>query len=652
MSISLPPSCGTARSYLAQIDLALCAVHEGTKVPLAARVWPDGFDRSILHFLPITVRIHNCFLNENLMEGNAPLTAEDLLKVPNFGRTSLRDLLLIVERFLLECAQIDNTASSLLIRWSEDVPETGGDSTNSPTRTIADCSPWKHVGESLLQLLATSADLLGTLTLADALHPELRRLASRMGVAPTLSSIGVHEVVERAQSLPVLVATRLRRVLEAASDRQHTIILARMLQTPPTTLEEVGRQLAISPARVRQIQIRLEHKINEALGEELRIIAATLKDHIDPIVPEFDLESRIEGVLPGESPTVYGLFRKSLIAAMGLTLDNGMYIDDQTTEVLRNVRANVQSLADDVGLVNEQQLIENLPSEDWQQYWPWLRKRSGLHDLHGMLTLRITVTARAKAALMSIGRSATREEIASVCKVEDSRMVSAMLSRIPSVTKADKERWGLREWIDDEYNGIIGEIVQRIEEDGGATTTERLLTELPTKFNVSPNSVRACMQTRRFEVRDGSVSLASASSVRLRHFDDVIHGRDDHGAPYWTFLIESRHLEGYSVLGVPPEFAKALGCSPDSGLGVRVDNLPDCRALSLRWRLTSKAGASLGCLSEPLRQLGLRPGDHARVTITGTRSVLLNAQDTSAKPRQPIEADATLERILQRRRAL
>ena len=183
-------------------------------------------------------------------------------------------------------------------------------------------------------------------------------------------------------------------------------------------------------------------------------------------------------------------------------------------------------------------------------------EKSGLHDFHGILALRDTTKARVKAALMSIGRSATRDEIASVCGFEDSQTVGATLSNIPSVARADKERWGLREWIDDEYDGIIGEILQRIEEDGGTTTTERLLTELPSKFNVSPASVRAYMQTPRFEIRDGSVSLASTSRIQLRDLDDVIHGRDDSGAPYWTFVVESRYFEGYSVVGVPPEFAE------------------------------------------------------------------------------------------------
>lgn len=238
-----------------------------------------------------------------------------------------------------------------------------------------------------------------------------------------------------------------------------------------------------------------------------------------------------------------------------------------------------------------------------------------------------------------------------MCGQEPNR-VGASLSNIPSVVKADRDRWGLRDWIDDEYDGIVGEIVQRIEEDGGVTTTERLLREIPTKFNVSEQSVRAYMYTPRFEIWNGSISLANPASIHLRDLDDVIDGRDQNGAPYWIFVVEDRYFHGYSVVGLPPEFAKALGCEPDSGVDVEIQNLPDCRALSLNWRLASLTGASLGYVAEPLELLGLQSGDRVRVTIASSSAVTLGPHDESSQTSASPEADATLERILRRRRAI
>ena len=282
-----------------------------------------------------------------------------------------------------------------------------------------------------------------------------------------------------------------------------------------------------------------------------------------------------------------------------------------------------------------------MPFEDWQQFWPWLCARHGFHKLFGILSIRDSTKARTKAALLSIGRPATRAEIGRLCGVEETR-VGAHLSNVPSVVRADKDRWGLKDWIDDEYDGIVGEIIQRINEDGGATTTERLMRELPSKFNVSASSVRAYMYSRKFEIRDGLISVANVSSLQLRQLDDVIGGRDAAGAPYWTFAVEDRFFEGYSVTGVPPEFAKALGCEPEGLASVRMANFPDCRHLSLSWRLASTTGVTMGYVATPLERLGLRPGQRARVTIRGPLLVELTQEPDQVQQPSGTDVDAIL----------
>ena len=429
------------------------------------------------------------------------------------------------------------------------------------------------------------------------------------------------------------------------------IIEHRLLRVPPKTLEEIGSLVGVTRERIRQIQSRVEGKIRMALGRELRIIAWTLKEQLDHIIPECEFERRIEELLPDDPPLTKGLFRQRLITAMGYTLQEGVYLDKQASRVVEEIGASARKLADDVGLVDDEQLIAELPSEDWRRFWPWLRERCGLHDLHGSLGIRDSAKARAKAALLSVGRPATREEIAAVCGLEEAR-IGGHLSNIASVARADKDRWGLKEWIDDEYDGIVGEIIQRIAEDGGVTTTDRLLREIPGQFDVSASSVRAYMQTPKFVIRDGCISMANVSSLPLRHLDDVIDGRDGNGAPYSRFTVEARFFDGYSVTGIPPEFAKALGCKPDEGKSVRIANLPGCRDLSIRWPLASTTGASLGYLADPLRQLGAQPGQRVRVTIRGLGLVDLTVEDEGMERSSTNHADTILARMKNRRRAL
>ena len=383
----------------------------------------------------------------------------------------------------------------------------------------------------------------------------------------------------------------------------------------------------------------------------MRIVASVLKERLGHVVAQSEVERRIDTLLPADENLVTRLVRRALIDEMSFTLDRGVYLDKRATEELDDIRVSTRRLADDVGLVVEQEIVASLPSEEWRRFWPWVRERCGLYELFGSLGIRDSGKARAKAALISIGRAATREEIAKMCGFNENK-TGSHLSVIPSVVKADKDRWGLKEWVDDEYDGITGEIIQRIEEDGGATTTKRLLTELPSKFGVNPMSVRAYMQTAKFTIRDGWISLASKSSIRLRDLDDVIDGRDDTRAPYWTFPVEARYFDGYSVPSVPPEFAKALGCAPDGSEQVQLENLPDCRDLSISWRLASITGASLGYVGEPLKRLGLEPGERARITIKGPCLVQLTADDGSPQPPRDREADGILERIMQRRKVL
>ena len=669
------PSPAEARAYLSQIEDALHAVRKGSLLPPDAVVWPAGLDRSLLYDLPLSTLTQNCLQRAIPTRDHLPLRTLTLLRNPNFGRTLLADLLLTVEKYLVDCtvapevSRHDSPRSVVPDRTSTNIVDAGHDSdevlsegSNPAAESLRSLlvtidrlrSPsqrWRHATESLRSLLAASADILGTPSLADALRPELLRLASRMGLDNTLRSVPLHEAMLGTPSLPALVVRRLRETLNGFSERQLAVIEARVVQTPPATLEEVGRRFRVTRERVRQIQKRLEPKVEAALGEELHIIASTLQECLEPVIAAAELERRIDLIAHDDSATVTAMFRNALIRAMGFTLDGDHYTHESAEKVIRRVRVYARELADDVGLVQEGDLITSLPDETWQRFWPWLRRRSGLHSFYGSLALRNSAKARAKAALLSIGRPATREEIGVVCGQEPNR-VGANLSNIPSIVKADRDRWGLRDWIDDEYDGIVGEIIQRIEEDGGVTTTDRLLREIPAKFNVSPQSVSAYMQTPRFDVRDGSISLANPASIRLRDLDDVIDGRDEDGAPFWTFVVERRYFDGYSVMGVPPEFAKALGCEPDSGGDIRIGNLPNCRSLSVRWPLASTTGASVGYVAEPLRMLDLQTGDRARITIVGTRLVRLGPDYGNTRSRPPQEADATLARILKRRRAI
>ena len=571
--------------------------------------------------------------------------------MPNFGRTSLRDLLLTVANFLNECIRAGNQGSQNTAEPVEGAPHEPNRTDTAVPSAQTPQMPWGDAGQILNPLLAAASELHGGKTLADVLNPQVMELAKQMGIASAVDAIRIGHVTEGTPGLVSVTLSRVAMAIDTASETERTIIEHRMLRTPQTTLAEVGARVGVSRERIRQVQAKIERKIRTVLGSEIRIVASVLKERLGNVAEEGTVDRQIEEILPADQGLAARLFRRALLDEMGFTLDSGLFLDTRATKELRDIQARTRNLADDVGLVNERDVIESLPSEEWRRFWPWVRKRCGLFEHFGSLGIRDSGKARTKAALVSIGRPATSEEVARLCgfNVDKTR---SHLSVIPSVVRADKDRWGLKEWVDDEYDGITGEIIQRIEEDGGATTIERLLKELPSKFGVNPMSVRAYMHTAKFTIRDGWISLAKKSSIRLRNLDDIIDGRDGTGAPYWTFPVEARYFDGYSVPSVPPEFAKALGCAPDGGEQVQLENLPDCRDLSIRWPLASITGASLGYVGEPLRRLGLESGERARVTIKGPCLVALTADDSATEPPREREADGILNRIMQRRKVL
>ncbi len=490
---------------------------------------------------------------------------------------------------------------------------------------------WDSAKQVLARLFASAEELLDVRTFADVLSPEVMTLAHRTGLDSEVSEIGIDHLTGSASGLLSSMVIRVGDAIDLLTETERTIIDSRLISNPPETLRQLGMQFGVTKEQIRHIQKKTERKVQPALGVDLAIVASVLKERFGQVIEESELERRMDELLPVDQGRATNFLRRALLHEMGFKLDAGVFLDKQAKEELESIRGGVRKLADDVGLIDKHRFIESLPFERWRQRWSWVRKHCELVELFGSLGIRDTGKARVKAALISLGRPATRGEIARMCSYRNTR-AGSRLSVVPSIVRADKDRWALKEWVDEEYRGIAEKIIQRIEENGGATTTEKLLTELPDKFGVHKSSVRAYMETPKFVINDGWISLANKSSVQLRDLDDVIDGRDHTGAPYWSFPVDARYFEGYSVPSVPPELAKELGCEPDGNKRVSLENLPDCRDLSINWRLKSTTGASLGYVREPLRRLGLGPGRRARLTIKGYCLAQLTADDESQEP--------------------
>lgn len=294
--------------------------------------------------------------------------------------------------------------------------------------------------------------------------------------------------------------------------------------------------------------------------------------------------------------------------------------------MLAALKLKARESADEADLGDAEDLKQGLADSRWLEYWDQLLEGCGFFPLFGVLVLRDSHRVRAKAARVSIGRPATKKEIAGVCGMPEQR-VASYLSSFESVVGAGVDSWGLAARVDDVYQGIPAAIARKIEEDGGSTAVAGLLQELPAKFGIKANSVRAYMHAPRFVVRNGFVGFADASFV-YRPLEDVVDGRNAKGNPFWLFRVKQSYFRGCSIAGVPPEIAHALGCAPGGKIRVPVVNMPGARALSVIWNLSSTMGISIGYLSDSLRSRGVEEGESVQLAIEPGGTVSLAVHES------------------------
>jgi len=683
---------GSSQSTIESAYLSkLVSLVEHILPPRGLIVIPEKLDNSEVAVYPLRTRTINAIERAGLLQRQEPISVGDLLSVLNFGITSLIDLMCVAERAteMRQCFSVSipkNDHGEEPTSDEHTLQDAGQDASidenvSDETRTgeeVRITEAWDRVIRSLEKLLNAAREFYGVQTVGDALKLNLASLASALEIASSLDSVSIADLTS-GNRLAHNILNKLEIVLASMSPTERIILERRLYATRPLTLRKLGQLIDLSSERIRQLGLEIYQTLDEAIGQEVSIAARLLRERIGPFVAAQDFEYAVINffgqteldALTSELPI--SVLEKEL----NYSYADGMYLNHHAAHVVRCLKIIAPQLSDDVGLINEsalhnllrggdttridltadlideEALYKLLRKDDWAEHLPILTRFCGFHRVVGKLALRDTHKARAKAALIEIGRPATKEEIACTADLDPSR-IGGHLSAISSIARADKTRWGLEEWIDDVYEGIPAEILQRINEDGGVTTLNRLLYELPRLFGVSESSVRSYVGTPQFILNDGCVSLADPSTIALRTLEDVIDGRTVDGEPYWIFKVEDRYFDGYSLTGFPPELARELGCSPNESTRIPLTSPEGCRDLSVSWRLSSVAGASLGYLAYPLRELGVLNGSHVRLIIKSPRAIELHddANCTTPADSSVRSADSILERMKNRRKVI
>ncbi len=465
-------------------------------------------------------------------------------------------------------------------------------------------------------LFAAAGEFHGAVSVADALRLNLAELASDLGIAEVVDSYRISALTDVRVLDSVIDEIRDLRVAMPA--RKLAILDQYLFARNRRTLADLGKTFGVSRERIRQIKNQIAKEVEERVGSRVAVVVATIRRKAGSVVDEDDLRSLVAAMFEGEAvddPAV-DLARRIVEAkvAEGYRCDRGVCVGREATGILDEFAGRALELADDVGLVDGTSLRASLPDEGDRRLFELSVKRCGLVRIGDQLALRATKKARAKAAILNIGRPATLAEIVAESSLPRANL-AGILSGIPGVARASKTKWGIDEWVQDEYKGIAAEIEQRIEDDGGATTMARLLRELPEMFEVKETSVRALAAAPRFVLRDGVVRLAEESEIELRDIRDVADGMTREGWPYWSFQVKRSYFSGYSLSGVPPEIADAIGCPKNGSVRAKVARPTRCGPVSVNWRLTSVSGTSVGYISTPLERLGVAEGDRVRLVV-------------------------------------
>ena len=179
--------------HLAAIGPALDAIHRNHLPQPACIALPPDLDRAVLRHLPFRVRTWNCLTAARLFEGRSAVTVDELLRIRHFGKTSLRDLLLVVEDYLQtglrEAAHAQQDTSRA--QAAHDAPHPGP--RTRPDQESDTARPTKPP-DPLGQILIAAAEFHGYHTLAELFTPEVLRLASTIGVFDRLQNIDIREM--------------------------------------------------------------------------------------------------------------------------------------------------------------------------------------------------------------------------------------------------------------------------------------------------------------------------------------------------------------------------------------------------------------------------------------------------------------------------
>lgn len=486
--------------------------------------------------------------------------------------------------------------------------------------------------DALDRVLACAVFFHGAESLADLAKLDFDNLLEQSGLHEQAGEISFADAAEALRA-DVQIGAEFSAVLDGLDERRGIIARKRTYARNPERLAALGSMFGVSRERARQLEVRLRWTVDEQVGDVVRKAGLWLRRAVGPAAPPWKFR-RVLGLFVGDAmPKWRESAEVAVMDAGGYRYLDGVVGDAGFRQQIELARDHAAELANTAGVIDEAGLREVVGAGTSAE-WESLARNAGLVRLQGHLVLRDTRRARVFLSLDRIGEPSVRQTIALESALKDNSSLSSLLSSDPLFVRFTKDKWGLEEWTDEPYGGVVDALVKRIQDGGGQARIEALVREIPLQFDVLPATVRNYLGTRKFEIAGDHVQVAEAPSAPQQDLSDardVVWTRD--GMPALRFTVGEHHLKGNSQK-ISPAIAQHLGVGLDGSVKVPFEHPSGVHDASVIWRSYDPNGPEIGRLREALGACGVEPGEDVFLLLRrrGFRVMTDGSDMLEAKP--------------------
>ena len=475
-------------------------------------------------------------------------------------------------------------------------------------------SPDPRYHDAMERLLGCAVLFHGAETLADLAEIDFATLLEQSGLGASADDLEFIDAAEALRS-EIQIGKEFASVLDRMDDRARTIAVERTYARAPKKLAVLGDEFGVSRERARQLEVRLRWAVERAASGAVQRAAAWLERAVGAAAKPEKFQRILDLLVNDAPPEWRSAAEVAVMKQGGYEYLDGLVANGVFRTLVEEARRLAPRFANEAGVIDEQGLRKEIGAAGIPE-WDALALNARLVRVGDNIVLRDTRRARVFLALRKIGESARRDVIADLAGLADNSSLSSLLSSDPLFVRFTKDKWGLSDWTDEPYDGVVEAIVKRIEDAGGAASIESLVEDIPARFEVLPATVRNYLGTRKFAI-DGDVVRVVAAPVApprdLAKARDVVWSKD--GTPVLHFVVGSHHLKGNSQK-VSVAVAQHLGVDLDGSVKIPFEHPRGVDDASVIWRSYDPNGPEIGRLREALLECGVQPGDEAFVLLS------------------------------------